>query len=142
MPELPAITRPFRLDLPALERLLSSAGPVATGLPAALDDYLVARDGERVVGAIGADYRGAVAVVRAMVVAPTAPAPDLERALVAALLADARRMGAHFLLVAAPPGSEPYHRLGFAALDTEGRAAALAAGIAVNDGAHVARVVD
>ena len=142
MPELPAITRPFRLDLPALERLLSSADPVATGLPAALDDYLVARDGERLVGAIGADYRGAVAVVRAMAVAPAAPAPDLERALVEALLADARRMGARFLLVAVPPGGEPYHHLGFAALDAAGRAAALAAGIVMADGAHVARPID
>jgi N-acetylglutamate synthase-like GNAT family acetyltransferase len=142
MPDPPAITRPFRLDLPALERLLSSADPVATGLPAALDDYLVARDGERLVGAIGADYRGAVAVVRAMVVAPTASAPDLERALVEALLADARRMGAQLLLVAAPPGGEPYHHLGFVALDSASRAAALAAGIAVDDGAHVARAID
>src|SRR3954453_5854652 len=117
MPEQPSITRPFRLDLPALERLLSSGAHVETGLPAALDGYLVARDGERLVGAIGADYRGAVAVVRALVVAPTAAAPDLERALVAALLADARRMGAGYLLGAAPPGGEPYHHLGFAALD-------------------------
>jgi N-acetylglutamate synthase-like GNAT family acetyltransferase len=142
MPELPAITRPFRLDLPALQRLLSSADPADTGLPAALDDYLVARDGERLVGAIGADYRGAVAVVRALVVAPAAPAPDLERALVAALLADAHRMGARYLLAAAPAGGEPYHHLGFAALDAESRAAALAAGIAVDDGAHLARAVD
>ena len=142
MPELPAITRPFRLDLPALERLLSSADPVATGLPAALDDYLVARDGERLVGAIGADYRGAVAVVRAMVVTPTASASELEQSLVAALLADARRMGARYLLVAAPPGGEPYQHLGFAPLDRAGRAAALAAGIAVDDGAHLACAVD
>jgi hypothetical protein len=142
MPEPPPITRPFRLDLPALERLLASADSIATGLPAALDDYLVARDGERLVGAIGADYRGAVALLRAMVVAPTAPTPDLEQALVEALLADARRPAGSGRPAAAPPGGEPYHHLGFVALDAAGCAAALAAGIAVDDGTHVARAVD
>src|SRR5205823_6507998 len=110
---LPPITRPFRADLPELERLLAEAGLDATGLPAALDDYLIARDGERLVGAVGAEYRGAVALLRALVVAGAERGHGLGQALLEAIRVDARRMEARYLLVPAAWAAGYFARQGF-----------------------------
>jgi amino-acid N-acetyltransferase len=139
---LPPITRPFRLDLPALERLLRDAGLPASGLPEALDDYLVARSGERIVGAVGAEYRGAVALVRALAVAPAARGQGLGGALVEALVADARRMGTRYLLAPAGKAADYFARLGFGPLTDEARAAAEAAGVSTAAGYDLVRGLD
>jgi N-acetylglutamate synthase-like GNAT family acetyltransferase len=137
----PPITRPFRLDLPALERLLRESGGGASGLPDALDDYLVARVGERIVGAVGAAYRGSAGVLRALAVAPGAEAAEVEQALVQALVADARRMGARYLLVPSGWGAERFAALGFAVPGDAARDAARAADLAPLDG-YLALPVD
>ncbi len=48
----PAITRPFRFDVDELTRLLHEAGVSSEGMAEHLDDYLVARTGERIVGVV------------------------------------------------------------------------------------------
>ncbi len=136
----PPITRPFRFDLPALERLLHEAGLTDTGLPEALDAYLVAREGERLVGAVGADYRGPVAVLRALAVASRARGRGIGGALLEALRGDARRVGARYLLTPTATARAYFERLGYEPLEGEARAAAEAAGLAAGD--YLARPVE
>ncbi|SRR5579884_86605 len=142
MATLPPVTRPFRFDLPALERLLREAGLANTGLPEALDDYLVAREGERLVGAVGVAYHAPVAVLHALAVTPPARGRGIGRALMDAMRADAARVGARYLLVPAGASDRYFERLGYAPLAGDALAAAQAAGLPASETAYLARAVE
>ena len=114
MPDaLPAITRPFRFDVDALTRLLHEAGVSSEGLAECLDDYLVARAGERIVGVVGLASAGETAWLQVLAVAPAARGQGLERALVEAALADAGRRGARRVVARTALDDDLLRALGF-----------------------------
>jgi amino-acid N-acetyltransferase len=106
-------------DHAAVIGLLEAASLPTAGVPAGLDDYLVAERGGRIVGAIGLERYGTAALLRSAVVEPGARGTGLGTALVERLLDAARTGGVRevFLLTTTAEGYFP--RFGFAPITRE-----------------------
>lgn len=100
-------------DLPAVHDLLRAAELPLDGVPADLVDFLVATQATAVVGAIGLERYGRVALLRSAVVHPTLRGTGVGEALVTALLEHARRTGVEDLTLLTTTAAEWFPRFGF-----------------------------
>ncbi|MDQ7859055.1 MAG: GNAT family N-acetyltransferase [Armatimonadota bacterium] len=109
-PEIAAATA---ADVEAIRALLVASGLAADRVADRLDGFLVVREGGRVVACACLDDHGEAGLLRSVAVAPERRGSGLARALVAALLARARRRGhvAVYLLTSTAEGY--FTRFGF-----------------------------
>jgi amino-acid N-acetyltransferase len=84
-------------DDPRIREALASAGLPAEDVETGRQDYVVALDGERLVGAVGLEVAGADGLARSLVVAPAWRGRGLSHALHDRLLALARARGVRTL---------------------------------------------
>jgi SAM-dependent methyltransferase len=112
-------------DLAALERLLGEAGLPPDGAAAHLGNFLVASDGDGLVGAAGFEAHGADALFRSLAVAPAYRGRGLARALMRRLTSQARASGVEraWALTLTIPGL--LERWGFARADRDAAPAAI-----------------
>ena len=88
------VERAAAADLPGLLSLLDSVGLPHEGVAEHLSGFIVAREAAgRIVGCIGMERHGPVALLRSAAVAPEAQGAGLGRRLTAALLEQARADG-------------------------------------------------
>ncbi|BDG04717.1 arsenic resistance N-acetyltransferase ArsN2 [Anaeromyxobacter oryzae] len=80
-------------DLEAVRALLESANLPVADLGSRDQHFLVARDGEAVVGCVALEQYGTVALLRSLAVAPARRGAGLGRALFDAIVIEARRRG-------------------------------------------------
>jgi amino-acid N-acetyltransferase len=102
-----------RDDRSAVTALLEAAGLPTAGLPRSLDDFLIAEDGGRIVGAIGLEVYAEAALLRSAVVDPSARGTGLGHALVRALLVHATARGIRELYLLTTTAEEFFPRFGF-----------------------------
>ena len=84
---------PTRADLPAIAALLRAAELPHEDIGPHVANFLVARRGSEIVGAVGAELGGADALLRSLVVAPAVRGAGLGSRLVAELERAARGLG-------------------------------------------------
>jgi amino-acid N-acetyltransferase len=106
-------------DLAGIRTLLSSCGLSADDLPEALDTFLVARTGDRLVGTIGLDIHGPAAVLRSLAVAPDYRARGLATSMCKAMFHLARHWGVIHLYTLTTSAEAFAARLGFARFERD-----------------------
>ena len=105
-------------DLGAVARLLDAAAlPHADLTPAHLAHFLVARDGDAVVGVVGMEPRGDAALLRSLAVAADRRGGGWATRLVDALEARAREAGVHTLYLLTTTAEGFFARRGYTAAD-------------------------
>lgn len=107
------IVRAERADIPAVERLLADAGLPLDGAAQALSIGVVARDGDRIVGAAALEPYGDNALLRSVVVAPTQRGAGVARELIAQVEDLARRGGAADIYLITETAMTYFPRLGY-----------------------------
>lgn len=101
-------------DRAAIEQLLVAAGlPIEDLQDRSLGDFLVARDGERLIGTVGLDFAGDAALLRSLAVAPAARGRGLGQQLVAAAERRAWQRGAQALYLLTTTAAEFFARLDY-----------------------------
>ena len=101
-------------DLAPVLDLLAAASLPREGVGEHFAGFLVARAGGEVVGAVGQERYGDAVLLRSLVVAPTHRGRGLGQALVAGLLAEARRSGARRVFLLTETAADFFAGLGFA----------------------------
>lgn len=118
--------RPARAaDYPAVTTLLGGAGLPTAGLSPSLPDFLVAEGADGVVGAIGLEVYGGVALLRSAVVSPAVRGTGAGSILVGRLLRYARERGVHDVYLLTDTADGWFPRFGFARVPREAVPAAL-----------------
>lgn len=104
-------------DLTAIGALLGEVGLPRADVDPALQHFIVARDGARIVGCVALEPYGDAALLRSLAVAPTHQGTGLGKALYAEVLAEAKRrhLAALYLLTTTAEGF--FRRAGFARVD-------------------------
>lgn len=106
-------------DRPAVEALLSDAGLPLEGTVEAFDDFLVALEDERVVGAIGLETYGDEGLLRSAVVASGIRSAGVGSSLTEALIDRARSRGLRRLYLLTTTAEEFFARFGFGRIARE-----------------------
>ncbi len=101
-------------DVPAIGALLRAADLPAEDFADHLANFLVARSGGAVVGAVGFERHGGAALLRSLVVAPARRGAGLGDALVRRLAAQARRDGVERFYLLTTTAEAFFARRGFA----------------------------
>jgi N-acetylglutamate synthase-like GNAT family acetyltransferase len=118
--------RPARpADYPAVAGLLDAAGLPTAGLSPSLADFLVAEAGDGLVGAVGLEVYGGVALLRSAVVGTAAQGRGAGTALVVGLLEHARARGVRDVYLLTNTAEDWFPRFGFARIRREAVPAAL-----------------
>lgn len=113
-PERPVRLRPAEPgDFPAVVRLLEGAGLPLGGLAPSLADFIVAVGGAGVVGAVGLEIYGSLALLRSAVVAEGARDSGVGAALVGQLLGHARSRGVEQVYLLTTTAEDWFPRFGF-----------------------------
>ena len=102
-----------RADYPAVRELLEGASLPIAGVPLELTDFLVADNGERIVGAIGLERYGEAALLRSAVVDPAARGGGIGNALVQRLLDEGRDHGIREIYLLTTTAEHYFPRFGF-----------------------------
>jgi amino-acid N-acetyltransferase len=123
------IERASPADAPAVEALLATAGLPMEGAAAALGLGVVARDGDRVVGAAAVEPYGDAGLLRSVVVAEPLRGTGLGRELVAAAEALAWDAGIRELYLLTETAADWFPRLGYEVVDRERARAAVGGSI-------------
>jgi arsenite methyltransferase len=121
-----AIERAADRDVAGIKSLLAEAG-LPTDMDAHIGGFLVARDGERIVGCVGMEVGGKDALFRSLAVAGEARGAGLGRRLCEALVTEAKARGverAYLLTATIVPLAE---RWGFVRIDREAAPSAIRA---------------
>jgi len=109
---------PAARDLPPLAALLGAAGlPHADLTPAHLAHFLVLREGERLVGAVGLELYGADGLLRSLVVVPERRGEGLGGRLVEAAEAHARARNTETLWLLTETAAPFFAARGYAPAD-------------------------
>ncbi len=116
-------------DEPAIEALLTRAGLPIDGAAAAFEHGVVARDGDRVVGAAAVELFGSAALLRSVVVAADHRGTGLGRGIVAAAEDVARAEGVRELYLLTETAAEWFPRLGYEPVDRAAAARRVGASI-------------
>ena len=111
------VERASPADVADVEALLSEAGLPLDGAADALGLGVVAREGDRVVGAAAVERFGDAGLLRSVVVAPDHRGTGLGRAIVAAAEDLAREDGAHDLYLLTETAIDWFPRLGYEVVD-------------------------
>src|SRR5215475_9334905 len=107
-------------DLPAVLGLLDGAGLPRAGVTTNFAQFLVARAGPEIVGAVGLERYGVSALLRSLVVAPAHRGQGLGAALVERALDVARLAGIERVFLLTITAVEFFRRLGFRDVPREG----------------------
>jgi amino-acid N-acetyltransferase len=114
VPESAHIEAATPADGPRIVALLAQAGlPTADLTPAALADFLVARDGDALVGAVTVERHGDDGLLRSLVVTPAQRGRGLGRALVEAVEQRARAQGLRSLVLLTQTAAEFFATRGY-----------------------------
>jgi len=100
-------------DLPQIVEMLHGAGLIVAGVEDHLGAFLVAADGERVIGSAGLEVYGDVALLRSVAVDEGFRGQGLGRRLVTAALANARHLGVREVALLTTSAAPFFRRLGF-----------------------------
>jgi len=100
-------------DLAAVLVLLADASLPQAGVAEHFHNFLVAREGGRVVGAVGLERYGPSALFRSLVVAPEYRGRGLGRALTERMLDEARKTGTKRLFLLTETAEEFFPKFGF-----------------------------
>lgn len=100
-------------DRPEIEQLLEASGLPLAGVAEALDEFLVAREGGRLTGAIGLELYGSAALLRSAAVDPAARGRRVGAMLVDRLLAEAGGRGIRDLYLLTTTAERWFPRFGF-----------------------------
>src|SRR5262245_43167980 len=100
-------------DLPAVLGLLDDAGLPRAGVTTNFAQFLVARAGQEIVGAVGLERYGTGALLRSLVVAPSHRARGLGATLARHALEVARANGIERVFLLTITAVEFFRRLGF-----------------------------
>jgi amino-acid N-acetyltransferase len=114
-------------DLADVLAMLGRAGLPTAGVPPSLSNFLVADSGDRLVGAIGLELYGGLALLRSAVVAAEARGVGLGAELVQAILQLARGRGVREVYLLTTTAEDWFPRFGFALVDREAVPAAVRA---------------
>lgn len=108
-----AIRKASVADREAVLALLVEAGLPTAGVPSSMVDFVVATDDDKVIGAAGLEVYGTAALLRSVVVSPSARSTGIGRRLVERALVDAAAADIVdvFLLTTSAPDYFP--RFGF-----------------------------
>lgn len=110
----PRIVRARPPDLEPVLALLGEASLPGDGVGEHFENFLVARDGERIVGAVGVERYGESALLRSLVVAPAHQRWGLGRALTERLLEETRAQGVRHVFLLTETAAGFFPRFGFA----------------------------
>src|SRR3970040_1934421 len=100
-------------DLPQIVEMLRGAGLIGGGVEEQLGAFLIAADGERVIGSAGLEVYGDVALLRSVAVDEGLRGQGLGRRLVTAAVAHARRLGVREGALLTTSAAPFFRRLGF-----------------------------
>jgi amino-acid N-acetyltransferase len=100
-------------DLAGVLAMLDRAGLPTAGVPPSLTGFLVAESGTRLVGVIGLEAYGPVALLRSAVVAADARGAGVGASLVTRLLARAGSQGIHDVYLLTTTAEAWFPRFGF-----------------------------
>jgi len=106
-------------DLPAVIDLLSGAGLPTAGVPVGLEGFIVAESAGGLVGTAGLERYGAAALLRSVVVAPSARGTGLGAALVDRIVADSAAQGVGDLYLLTTTAERYFPRHGFSRIARE-----------------------
>ncbi|MDD3180036.1 MAG: arsenic resistance N-acetyltransferase ArsN2 [Opitutaceae bacterium] len=103
-------------DVAAIVALLQDAGLPHEGIGTHLNEFLVARVGEEVVGAVGLEVHGTAALLRSLVVAPELRGKGLGEGLTGTIVARAASLGVQQLYLLTTTAAHFFARRGFTAI--------------------------
>ncbi len=103
-------------DLDQVLALLKEAGLPTEGVREHFDNFLVARDGERVVGCVGLEDYSPSALLRSLAIVPAYRSRGLGKMLTEAILKEARRRGIKKVFLLTETAEEYFPRFGFRAI--------------------------
>src|SRR3989304_4683037 len=106
--------------LPQIVEMLRGAGLIVAGVEDHLGAFLVAADGERVIGSAGLEVYGDVALLRSVAVDEGLRGQGLGRRLATAALANARRLGVREVALLTTSAAPFFRRLGFHEAERQG----------------------
>jgi amino-acid N-acetyltransferase len=106
-------------DIPAIEALLSDAQLPLDGAAAAFETGVVARDGDRIVGAAALEPYGSAGLLRSVVVAADQRGTGVGRHVVGAAEDLARELGLKELYLLTETAIDWFPRLGYGPVDRE-----------------------
>jgi amino-acid N-acetyltransferase len=112
-------------DAPVIGEILAEAGLPANAIREHIDDFLLAREGERVVGCVGLELFGETALLRSLAVRSGARGRGVGRRLVGGILEHARSRGAREAVLLTTTVQGMAARAGFVAVARETVPAAL-----------------
>ena len=107
------IDRARREDADTILKLITGAGLHEEGVEKRIDGFLVARENGTIVGAVGMEASGQVALLRSMVVDPSTRKSGLGTRLCDALLDEARRLGVREMYLLTIDAQDFFARFGF-----------------------------
>ena len=100
-------------DLPGITRLLLESDLPLDGVAEAVEDFVVATDGDALVGVGGLEIRGDDALLRSVAVSPTWRSRGVGRAVVMRLLAEAEARGLRALYLLTTTAEQWFPTFGF-----------------------------
>lgn len=106
-------------DLAVVLAMLDRAGLPTAGIPPSLTGFLVAESGTRLVGVIGLEAYGPVALLRSAAVVADARGAGVGASLVTSLLARARSLGIHDVYLLTTTAEAWFPRFGFVGVTRE-----------------------
>lgn len=115
-------SRPTRLrpagaaDFLSVKRLLIANNLPVEGVPASLLNFLVAEHGKKIVGAIGLEVFGKIALLRSAVVDESARGAEVGAKLVDGILSKTRVIGVKDVYLLTTTAEKYFPRFGFAAV--------------------------
>lgn len=106
-------------DFSAVKKLLVANRLPPDGVPSSLENFLVAQDGKKLVGAIGLELYGSTALLRSAVVNESARGSEIGARLVEGVLAKARVLGVREVYLLTTTAEKYFPRFGFAVVPRE-----------------------
>lgn len=108
-----SIERADRADLGAISDLLIASSLPLQGVAAAIDQFLVAKADDRLLGCIGLELYGESALLRSAAVRSDARGQGIGRMLVDRIIDSARQQGAITMYLLTTTADEYFSKLGF-----------------------------
>ncbi len=100
-------------DLPAIQALVSELHLPATDVGAANQHFIVARDGDALVGCVGLEMFSKAALLRSLAVEPSRQGEGIGKALFDRAMAEALTRGAKAMYLLTTSAEELFARFGF-----------------------------
>jgi amino-acid N-acetyltransferase len=113
----PAILRATTADLPDIEKLLEDSALPLAGLRDHLEHFFMAREGTRLIGAVGLELYGREGLLRSLAVRRSECLKGIGSTLMQHAIAEARRLGAKRLILLTTTAERYFSRWGFRTIE-------------------------